>query len=303
MSPREQALSWRCADAQLLGILSLPEPDQSLQRTGVLIVVGGPQYRVGSHRQFVLLARALAEAGYPALRFDYRGMGDSEGEARDFESVSEDIGTAIEALMRAVPGLERVVLWGLCDAASASLLYLHDRQDPRVAGLCLLNPWVRSAQSQAKTRVKHYYRQRLMQAEFWRKLLSGRVAAGAFAELMRALRLSSAGGRARGGETKMPRASFQQRMLAGWQGFEGPVLLILSGADYTAKEFGEYCAAEPGWQAVLGRAALRQALIEQADHTFSNGLSHLQVHRHVLEWLTHNCRGPLARQASAATSD
>lgn len=285
MTPHEQALSWRCGDATLLGILSLPAAPQSPQRTGVLIVVGGPQYRVGSHRQFVLLARALAEAGYPALRFDYRSMGDSEGEARNFESVSEDIGTAIDALMRGVPGLERVVLWGLCDAASASLLYLHDRQDPRVAGLCLLNPWVRSAQSQAKTRVKHYYRQRLMQAEFWRKLLSGRIAATALAELMRALRQSSAGGRPEGEEAITPHASFQQRMLAGWQGFEGPVLLILSGADYTAKEFGEYCATAPEWQALLDRPTLQREEVPGADHTFSNENTHRRVHDLLRHWL------------------
>ena len=48
-------------------------------------MVGGPQYRVGSHRQFTLMARAFAAAGYPVLRFDYRGIGDSEGESRGFE--------------------------------------------------------------------------------------------------------------------------------------------------------------------------------------------------------------------------
>ncbi|KAB8057318.1 hydrolase 1, exosortase A system-associated, partial [Janthinobacterium violaceinigrum] len=60
--------------ARLVGILSLPAAPGP---RGVLIVTGGPQYRVGSHRQFVLLARALAAQGVPVLRFDLRGMGDS----------------------------------------------------------------------------------------------------------------------------------------------------------------------------------------------------------------------------------
>jgi alpha-beta hydrolase superfamily lysophospholipase len=51
---------------------------------GVVVVVGGPQYRVGSHRQFVLLARDLAAAGIPTLRFDTRGMGDSGGDFPGF---------------------------------------------------------------------------------------------------------------------------------------------------------------------------------------------------------------------------
>src|SRR5690349_24048098 len=57
---------------------------------GVLLVVGGPQYRVGSHRQFALLCRRLAGRGVPALRFDYRGMGDADGAARTFESVRSE---------------------------------------------------------------------------------------------------------------------------------------------------------------------------------------------------------------------
>jgi len=48
---------------------------------------------VGSHRQFVQLARRLAKQGYPTLRFDYRGMGDSEGVYRSFENVGPDLQT------------------------------------------------------------------------------------------------------------------------------------------------------------------------------------------------------------------
>lgn len=76
----EQAAVFKSGTNALLGITSLPAstPVPSAS-TGVVIIVGGPQYRAGSHRQFVLLARALATAGYPVLRFDYSGMGDSDG--------------------------------------------------------------------------------------------------------------------------------------------------------------------------------------------------------------------------------
>ncbi len=85
----ERVLELRCGGETLFGVLATARRSRD---TAVLIVVGGPQYRVGSHRQFVLLARRVADAGYPVLRFDYRGMGDSGGDMRDFESVSEDIG-------------------------------------------------------------------------------------------------------------------------------------------------------------------------------------------------------------------
>ncbi|MFB1029241.1 MAG: hydrolase 1, exosortase A system-associated, partial [Thauera sp.] len=78
---REIAQIFPCEGEELIGILALPET--AVTRLGVLVVVGGPQYRVGSHRQFVLLARALAKSGVPCMRFDYRGMGDATGEMRD----------------------------------------------------------------------------------------------------------------------------------------------------------------------------------------------------------------------------
>ncbi|HEX8528226.1 MAG TPA: hydrolase 1, exosortase A system-associated, partial [Allosphingosinicella sp.] len=47
--------------------------------TGLLLVTGGTQTRIGSHRMYERLAAALAEAGWPCFRFDRRGVGDSEG--------------------------------------------------------------------------------------------------------------------------------------------------------------------------------------------------------------------------------
>ena len=127
---REIALEVPCHDNTLIGVLHRGYDDASV---GVVVVVGGPQYRVGSHRQFVLLARALAYAGIPVLRFDYRGMGDSPGEPRQFGDVDDDIKAAINTLCENVTTLKKIVIWGLCDAASAALFYAH--KDPRVSGV------------------------------------------------------------------------------------------------------------------------------------------------------------------------
>lgn len=109
----ETALTFSCGDATLVGIL---HGTSRPARRGVVIVVGGPQYRVGAHRQYVILARALADNGVPVLRFDYRGMGDSSGVFSGFEDCSEDIRAAVDALLEHCSGLDEVVLWGLCDA-------------------------------------------------------------------------------------------------------------------------------------------------------------------------------------------
>jgi uncharacterized protein len=176
----ESVLEFPCEGESLIGVLNTPDRPSDV---GVLILVGGPQYRAGSHRLFVRLARAVAGHGHACLRFDSRGMGDSSGATAAFTESGPDVGAAIDAMMTAVPGLRRVVLWGLCDAASAALLYLDESgHDPRVAGLCLLNPWVRSEHTLAQARVKHYYVQRLREGAFWRKLLTGGVAFSAARE-------------------------------------------------------------------------------------------------------------------------
>ena len=167
----EQVLRIDCEGARLWGILARPGADRAVSGTAVLIVVGGPQYRAGSHRQFVLLARALAAAGHPTLRFDYTGMGDSEGEPRAFDAVGPDIRAALDALAEACPECTRLAVWGLCDAASAALMFAT--RDPRVAGIAACNPWARSEATLAAATVKHYYTARLLQPEFWRKLSLG----------------------------------------------------------------------------------------------------------------------------------
>jgi len=283
---REQTLQFDCEGESLLGVLALPGQDAPLSPTAVLIVVGGPQYRAGSHRQFVLLARALAAGGHAVLRFDCRGMGDGSGALRDFLSFGPDIEAAIQALLAAQPGLRDVVLCGLCDGASAALLYLQASPDPRVRGLCLLNPWVRSAATLAATHVKHYYWRRLSEPAFWRKLLSGRVGAQALSGLWRNLRLAGQAGRPASSQ------SYQSRMAAGLRQFPGPVLLLISGDDYTAKEFIDLSASAADWQGLLQAPQLRRVDFAEADHTFSESRHWAAACAQTLEWLRSDVQSP-----------
>lgn len=258
----ERALAFDCEGETLVGILS---PAAAPARRGVLVIVGGPQYRAGSHRQFALLARRLAAQGIPALRFDYRGLGDSTGAARTFEDVAADIRSAIDAFQAALPGLQEVVLWGLCDAAAAALAYgQHDR---RVAGLVLLNPWARSAAGLARSTLKHYYWARLRDPALWRKLARGQFALGA--SLRSLLGLVGAARQARDGSAPPLTPDLHARLLAGMRGFQGRVLFIFSSADLTAQEFLDMCKASPGWQRLLAQPTVQQHTLDGADHTFS----------------------------------
>lgn len=262
----ETAHCFECEGEWLTAIVAAPRRPA---RRGVLILVGGPQYRVGSHRQFVLLARALAQQGIPSFRFDVRGMGDSTGEPRGFETTAADIRAAIDHFFTIQPGLAEVVLWGLCDAASAALL--HAVRDARVYGLVLLNPWVRSSQTAARATLKHYYRSRLFDAGFWKKLIAGQfrpaAALRSFAGLAAAARQPAD-------------SSLSSRMLQGLRLFPGSVLVILSGRDLTAREFSDVCLRSPEW---TNRIALRE--LAQANHTFARAEWRNQVAAWTVEWM------------------
>ncbi len=274
----EEALVFDCEGESLVGVLSLPATPAS---RGVLIVVGGPQYRVGSHRQFTLLARHLAANGIPALRFDYRGMGDSTGDARSFEAAGKDIGRAIDVFLEKVPSLREVVLWGLCDAASAALMYAH--RDARVKGLVLLNPWVRTAQSLARAELKHYYGSRLFHASFWSKLLRGEVDFVASARSLAA----SVGSALSPRKAPESAALLPDRMRDGLHKFKGRSLLVLSGNDLTAQEFKDVVAASADWQALLSQKGVGRCDLAEANHTFSARQWRDQVARWTSAWVKH----------------
>lgn len=270
-------------------------------RCGVLVIVGGPQYRVGSHRQFVLLARRLAAEGVPVFRFDYRGMGDATGAPRDFEAVREDIHAAIEAFTAQSPGLKDVVLWGLCDAASAALDY--GWRDARVKGMVLLNPWVRTDEGLARAYLKHYYLKRLSSRQFWQGLASGKVDLRAsFASLLdmvaRTLKrgsgvgsASGAAGSPAGNEQGFARGELAPgeplpvRMAAGWKRFDGRICLILSGDDLTAAEFRDSAEKLPAWRGLLEGASVSRYTLNEANHTFSRREWRASVEEWTLEFL------------------
>jgi exosortase A-associated hydrolase 1 len=281
----ERAMTIRCGDTTLVGILSRPE---QARQTGVLVLVGGPQYRAGSHRQFVLLARRLASEGYPVLRFDFGGTGDSTGAPTDFESTGPNIAAAMDALVHNAPSVRKVVIWGLCDAASAALLDWDARKDPRVVGYCLLNPWVRSATTFARTQIRHYYWQRLASPDFWKKLLGGRVGIGrAFGELVTKIRMASrpAAPTADRHSGSLETLRFQEKMARALRGFSGHVLLILSSKDLTAREFLEYARTAREWQGLLERDNLTRIDVPDADHTFSTAEWRGRVEQACIDWL------------------
>ena len=281
MNYTEQAFLFDCAGCRLTGIASQPEMPAD---TGILILVGGPQYRAGSHRQFTLLARQLAAQGIAAMRFDYRGMGDSEGDAQTFETVNEDIHAAINAFFVRVPDLRRVAIWGLCDAASSALFYAHT--DERVSRLILLNPWVHTEAGAACAQLKYYYLARLTQRAFWTKLLTGKVNLGqSVGDLKQSAQSVVSADNNKPGDLRHGRPGYIERMLHGLQKFQGKTLLVLSGNDLVAQEFIALTQRDKHWKKTCASARITRWMLKAANHTFSSQIWRDEVGKRTIEWL------------------
>lgn len=279
----ERGVTFQCQGEKLLGIVH-----QAIHPNtrGVILVVGGPQYRVGSHRQFLLLARDLAAAGIPVFRFDYRGMGDSEGELVGFEHIQEDIRSAVDCFQTQLPEVEEVVLWGLCDAASASAFYAP--ADDRVTGLVLLNPWVRSEHGEAKAFIKHYYFQRLFSKAFWKKVFKGRFQLGKslssfFGSLLRAKQ--SATDMLGNDFEEKESVPLAERLYQGLKAYKGNVMLILSGNDLTAAEFKDEVKSSKKFKSLLKQERFQCNDFNESDHTFSRKIWRDQVALKTIEWI------------------
>lgn len=279
---------FKCHTSRLIGILHKPN---SRKRYGVVVVVGGPQYRVGSHRQFVLLARFLAERGFPTLRFDYAGMGDSDGEVGNFLKINDDIACSIDQIYERTPGLDGVILWGLCDAASAIMMYGY--KDERVAGMVLLNPWARTDAGMAKTYLRHYYLKKLVDKTFWKHLVTGKLNfLSSVSDFFSTLRESR-------GSTNLDHVnenqgerdstdSFISLMEAGLTNYKGRVLFIFSGDDLTAREFRDLVDSSSRWRRLLKSTRVQTRELIEANHTFSKNEWRRQVEDWTVAWIEAN---------------
>ncbi|MEE4175213.1 MAG: alpha/beta fold hydrolase [Xanthomonadales bacterium] len=126
-------------DDHLAGIITRPA-SASVTDVAVVIPNAGLIHHVGPWQLHVDLARRLADAGVPSLRFDLSGLGDSELPRRR-ESVSartrSDISDAID-LVLSESGARRVVMAGLCSGAVES--HRAALAEDRVCGAALFDP-------------------------------------------------------------------------------------------------------------------------------------------------------------------
>ena len=285
----EYPVAFRCGgDDELAGIVHRGADGA---RVGVVIVVaGGPQYRVGAHRQFVSLARLCAGRGFPVLRFDLRGMGDSSGLHVGYDQSRPDIRSAIDEFLRLEPGVREVALFGECNSATGILFYAA--LDERVRQIALANPWVRTPEVQAEAILKHYYLDRLRSREFWQHVRSGRFDALASLRSLLQLVVTFVRGRKRlregagaDGQADFDHLPLPSKTAQGLRRFRGRVLLLMSGRDLIAREFDQVTQTSKDWQGLLDDPRISRKDIADADHTFSKPEAKAEAQGALLDWL------------------
>ncbi|WP_286270991.1 hydrolase 1, exosortase A system-associated [Thalassotalea hakodatensis] len=250
---QETPVNFKCGEAQLQGILHQVEH----AKQGVIMVVGGPQTRVGSHRMFVQIARHLTRQGLRVLRFDYRGAGDSEGEIQSFEHTVADISAAVTFFKTQYPKTN-IALWGLCDAASAIALFLKTEQVTSINHVVLLNPWVKQPATEAQAYLTHYYWHRLRDISFWKKLMTGKL---------NIFRSAQGIAQQKALANQQQEDSFVDGMLAGLQQYTGQSHLILAEQDLTAQEFCQLRQHNAQWKTLTFSSEIT---IAGANHTFAS---------------------------------
>lgn len=224
---------FRCQGAALVGSLDLAPG-----ATGLLIVSGGNEVRSGPWGSQAELATRIAASGFPVMRFDRRGVGDSDGTNGGFTSSAPDIAAALRAFRTQVPALERVVAFGNCDAASALML----AGGVGIDALVLANPWTfepdgelvevsGSGDTSPATPMPpsvlraHYLRRLTDPRAIWR-LLSGKVKVGKLASGLADAARANAGP-----------SLLAQQMADGIADFAGPVHLLVAARDRTGQAF------------------------------------------------------------------
>lgn len=122
------------------GFLHLPAGQARPRATGVVIVNAIGYETLSAHRSLRHLAELLAQRGFPVLRYDHPGEGDSEGDERTpgrLRAFIDGVGAAMDEL-KARAGVTEVALFGLRLGGTIATVAAAERGD--AASLALFAP-------------------------------------------------------------------------------------------------------------------------------------------------------------------
>jgi alpha-beta hydrolase superfamily lysophospholipase len=182
---------------ELFGIMTEPVgPSTSLP--WIVMLNAGAAYRIGPGRLHVPLARQLAVIGYPCLRIDINGIGDSV--AADHETENDayaatafrDVSLVCDYLHALRPD-HPIVLVGLCSGAYVAFQSATQLPHPAIIESILINPLVffwREGMIINETNTEQLvawreYGRAIFKWSHWKNLLTGKTRAGFVGSLKR----------------------------------------------------------------------------------------------------------------------
>ena len=258
-------LSFDCKGDTLAATL-----DEGRRSTGLIIISGGNEIRIGAHRGMAKLAQDIAAEGYPVFRFDRRGVGDSEGENKGFMGSADDIEAAVSEYQAACPTLTSIVGFGNCDAASALTIHAPMKIDAFV----LANPWVIEPSNDLPppAAIKARYIQKLSDPRALFRLFTGGVN---LRKLLSGIRSIA--------EPASP--SIIAGLVAnGMDKFNGPLHILLAEHDSTAIAFSDQWK-QPAFSKIRERVNVTVQTIDSASHSFASEADYKALKASVLSVL------------------
>jgi pimeloyl-ACP methyl ester carboxylesterase len=279
--PSESAVRFG-AHGELVGVFTAAA-GVSGGKPAVVFINAGMVHRVGPNRLYVNLARRLALQGFPSVRFDLSGIGDSQNRRDRLpadESAVHETCEVMTALQR-VHGIDAFILAGLCSGAVTA--FRAAVRDDRVVGGVLLNPqgfhhdpaW--NAYVEARVEARRYVRSAAFTAEKWSRALTGRID---YRRLFRVLRDRVFRGSERGAVSPIAADLAEKLRMLGARGVR--MLVACSEGDSSV----EYMSAILGRDLAAGYASafLAVKLFSHSDHSLTLTSSQRALFETVDDW-------------------
>lgn len=282
------------ARERLHGLLHAPSPGTGLG-VCILLLSPGIKGRVGPHRLYLKLANRFVGLGFHVLRFDFYGLGDSEGRIAESQLVDvyntilsgRYVGDTIAAMnwMQSTHGIGRFIGSGLCGGSISALLTAE--VDSRIE--CLLGiglptaleggseNWGRVLTQYEISVLRGYYVRKLTDPKSWLRLVSGKSSYGIiWRTIQQWLQGKRTGHHVAAqvaahemGNTNPRFASAFIAMLESSR----PMLLVFSQADRLRYEFEEHFEATHAARVLPSRSLYKIHVIPNANHVMSDAAS------------------------------